>query len=167
MKKLIVSALCSLATVLFAASTEAATTDYDIADYDVAWSFVCTWDCGVALFEPEYGGYTVHGYSASFYNEFPISETEAKEWAYYDYWVPAGCAAFSTTFSQTVCLDTAFLHGVGAWQYFSSLYWQYSDDELACQVIEERAAARDPNAPYVVGWQNRDTALATLGNCWQ
>lgn len=166
MKRSIVSALCSLVAVLLASSAKAVSADYDITNYDIAWNFVCTWDCGVAMFEPEYGGYTVHGYSASFYDQFPTSEAEAKEWTYYDYWLPAGCAAFSTNFSQTVCLDTAFLHGIGAWDYFSGLYWQYSDDDLACQVIEERASARDPDAPYVEGWENRDAALAMLGDCW-
>lgn len=133
--------------------------------YDNAWNFTCTWDCGIASFESEYGGYTVHGYSSTFFDTLPSSETEAKEWAYYDFWLPAGCDGFSTSFSRTVCFDTAFLHGVGAWQYFSSLYWHHSDDELACHVINERAAARDPNAPYVEGWNNRDRDLASLGTC--
>ena len=134
--------------------------------YDMAWDFTCTWDCGIADFEAEYGGYTVHGYSSTFFDEMPSSELEAKEWAYYDFWLPAGCDGFSTDFSRTVCFDTAFLHGVGAWQYFSSLYWQHSDDELACHVIKERASARDQNAPYVEGWNNRDNDLASLGPCY-
>lgn len=162
MKKWMVAALSSLiagSTLLISARAEAA--------YDDAWNFVCTWDCGIALFEPEYGGYTVHGFSSTFFDQLPTSEAEAKEWTYYDYWLPAGCAAFSTFFSQTVCLDTAFLHGVGAWQYFSRLYWDYSDDELACKVIQARAKARDPEAPYVEGWKNRDAALEALGECEQ
>lgn len=134
--------------------------------YDDAWSFTCTWDCGIATFEAEYGGHTVHGYSSTFFDQLPTSEAEAKEWAYYDFWLPAGCDGFSTLFSRTVCFDTAFLHGVGAWQYFASLYWHHSDDDLACRVIDERASARDPNAPYVAGWNNRDADLASLGSCW-
>jgi hypothetical protein len=136
------------------------------ASYEEAWKFVCDWDCGEAMFEPEYGGYTVHGYSSSFFDKLPTSISEAEDWTYYDYWLPAGCANFSTVFSQTVCLDTAFFHGVGAWQYFSSLYWDDSDDDLACKVISERAAARDDNSPYAEGWHNRDAALAALGECW-
>ncbi|MEM9214525.1 MAG: hypothetical protein AAGD25_09285 [Cyanobacteria bacterium P01_F01_bin.150] len=133
--------------------------------YDDAWDFTCTWDCGVASFEAEYGGHTVHGYSSTFFDTLPSSEAEAKEWAYYDFWLPAGCDGFSSNFARTVCFDTAFLHGVGAWQYFSSLYWHHSDDDLACHVITERAAARNPNAPYVEGWNNRDRDLASLGTC--
>lgn len=135
------------------------------ASYEAAWDFVCEWDCGIADFEHEYGGYTVHGYSSAFFDELPSSEAQAADWAYYDYWIPAGCEGFSTGFSQTVCLDTAFFHGVGAWHQFSSLYWDYDDDTLACKVIQERAAARDPYAPYAIGWENRDKALAALGDC--
>jgi len=134
--------------------------------YDESWEFVCSWDCGVAEFESEYGGYTVHGYSSTFFDTLPSSEEEAKQWAYRDFWVPAGCNAFSSHFSRTVCFDTAFLHGVGAWIHFWSMYQFHPDDELACRVIAERAAARDPNAPYVVGWNNRDNALAALGSCY-
>lgn len=134
--------------------------------YDESWDFVCAWDCGTAEFEPEYGGYTVHGYSSSFFDTLPASEAEAKEWAYRDFWLPAGCSALSTSFARTVCFDTAFLHGVGAWFHFWSMYQFHPDDELACRVISERAAARNPNAPYVEGWSNRDNALAELGNCF-
>jgi hypothetical protein len=160
MKRLLIGALLSLASlsiVLFPEEVQ--------ASYEKAWDFVCEWDCGIAHFEPEYGGYTVHGYSSSFYSMLPVSEAEAANWAYYDYWLPAGCSGFSTVFSQTVCLDTAFFHGVGAWHEFSRLYWDYSDDELACKVISERAAARDPNSPFAEGWKNRDNALASLGYC--
>lgn len=162
MKKIIVNALACLIGISVVLVPEKAQ-----ATYEKAWQFVCDWDCGVAVFEPEYGGYTVHGYSSSFFDEFPTSIAEAKDWTYYDYWLPAGCAGFSTTFSQTVCLDTAFFHGVGAWQYFSSLYWDYSDDELACKVIDERASSRYSGSPYAEGWHNRDAALAALGGCWE
>jgi hypothetical protein len=161
MKKLIANMLLcwlSLSIVLIAKEAK--------ASYEEAWNFVCEWDCGEASFEAEFGGYTIHGYSSSFYDELPISEIEASSWAYYDYWLPAGCAGFSTLFSQTVCLDTAFFHGVGAWQYFSSLHWDEPDDVLACKVIDERAAARDDSTPYTEGWYNRDAALAALGNCY-
>jgi hypothetical protein len=134
--------------------------------YDQSWEFVCSWDCGIAEFEPEYGGHTVHGYSSSFFDTLPSSEEEAKEWAYRDFWVPAGCNALSSSFARTVCFDTAFLHGVGAWFHFWSMFQFHPDDELACRVISERAAARNPNAPYIEGWSNRDNALAELGNCF-
>jgi hypothetical protein len=160
MKQLLINALLGLASLSIVLVPQTAQ-----ASYEDAWNFVCYWDCGEAYFEPEYGGYTIHGYSSTFYNELPSSESEAAEWAYYDYWVPAGCGGFSTSFSQTVCLDTAFFQGVSAWRHFSRLYWDDSDDVLACKVIAERAASRDPNAPYAVGWRNRDRALADLGNC--
>lgn len=166
MKQFIAAGLAMLGSVAGAVSILMLTPEKAKAAYDDAWDFVCTWDCGVAWFEPEYGGYTVDGYSSSFFDELPTSQEEAKDWAYYDFWVPAGCDSYSTSFSQTVCLDTAYLHGVGAWTAFASLYQDYSDDELACLVIDERAASRDPNAPYVEGWQNRDAALAALGGCW-
>ena len=133
--------------------------------YDDSWQFVCSWDCGIADFEAEYGGYTVHGYSSTFFDDLPDSEEEAKQWAYEDFWIPAGCNALSSTFARTVCFDTAFLHGVGAWLHFWSMFQFHPDDELACNVITERAAARNPNAPYVAGWSNRDNALAALGSC--
>jgi hypothetical protein len=160
MKRLLINTLVCLASLSIVLTSQKAQ-----ASYEQAWDFVCYWDCGEAYFEPEYGGYTVDGYSSTFYSELPSSESQAAEWAYYDYWIPAGCSGFSTSFSQTVCLDTAFFHGVSAWQHFSSLHWHNSDDVLACKVIEERAAARDPNAPYAIGWSNRDRALAALGAC--
>ncbi|MEO1523307.1 MAG: hypothetical protein AAFU78_21380 [Cyanobacteria bacterium J06633_2] len=133
--------------------------------FDDSWEFVCHWDCGTTDFEPEYGGHTVHGYSSSFFDTLPSSQQEAKEWAYNDFWIPAGCHNFSSFFARTVCFDTAFLHGVTDWLYFWSLYQFHPDDQLACRVIAERAAARDPNSPYVNGWANRDSALASLGHC--
>lgn len=160
MKRILINSLLVLGSLSVVLTAEKAQ-----ASYEAAWSFVCEWDCGVADFEPEYGGYTVHGYSSTFYSSLPTSEAEAADWAYYDYWLPAGCAGFSTAFSQTVCLDTAFFHGLGAWQELSSLYWDYSDDELACKVVAERGAMRDPNSPYAEGWNNRDIALAALGDC--
>lgn len=161
MKKLMAGAVMSCAMLAVLLTPETAQ-----ASYDQAWQFVCDWDCGEAVFEPEYGGYTVDGYSSSFFDVLPSSQEEAKDWTYYQYWLPAGCAGFSSVFSQTVCLDTAFFHGLGAWQYFSTLYWDHSDDALACKVIDERAASRDVNSPYAEGWNNRDAALAALGGCW-
>lgn len=137
-----------------------------LAYYEDAWAFVCDWECGEADFEPEYGGYTVNGYASSYFDELPASEAEAADWAYHDFWQPAGCEDLSTTFSQTVCLDTAFLHGLSAWDYFLSLYSEYPDDEMACEVIDERSYWRDPDAPYTAGWFNRDADLAALNDCW-
>lgn len=135
------------------------------SSFDDSWNFVCEWDCGETEFEPEYGGHTVHGYSATFFDTLPSSQQEAKQWAYHDFWLPAGCHSLSSFFARTVCFDTAFLHGVGAWLNFWSMYQFHPDDELACRVISERAAARDPDAPYIAGWSNRDNALASLGDC--
>lgn len=134
--------------------------------YD-AWSFVCDWECGEAYFEPEYGGYTLHGYASVYHDELPPTESDAYTWAYYDYWHPAGCYDFSTAFSQTVCFDTAYMYGVNAWEDFASLYWGDSDDELACSVIDERSYWRDNSSPYVWGWMNRDAELAAIGGCWE
>jgi hypothetical protein len=136
------------------------------AYYDAAWSFVCDWECGEAYFEPEYGGYTLHGYASAFHDELPPTESDAYTWAYYDYWHPAGCYDFSTVFAQTVCFDTAYMYGLNAWDYFASLYSGYSDDELACRVIDERSYWRDNSSPYVWGWMNRDAELAAIGGCW-
>lgn len=136
------------------------------AYFDDAWAFVCEWECGEAWFESEYGGYTLHGYASEFHEELPASKGEAADWAYYDFWQPAGCEEYSTTFSRTVCLDTAYLHGVGGWEYFESLYWDLSDDELACKVIDERAYWHNDGSQYSEGWLNRDAELAALGGCW-
>lgn len=160
MKQLLINTLLVLASLSAVLIPQEAQ-----ASYQEAWNFVCDWECGEAHFEPEYGGYTVDGYSYAFHDELPSSQAEAADWTYHDYWLPAGCNQFSTSFSQTVCLDTAFLYGVSAWEHFSSLYWSDSDDVLACNVIKERAASRDTSAPYEEGWHNRDVALATLGGC--
>lgn len=161
MKGLQLSVLSSLVGVISILSAEKAQ-----AGYDDAWAFTCSWECGEAMFEPEYGGYTVNGYASEFHPELPDSEWEAYSWAYYDYWLPAGCDRFSSTFAQTVCMDTAFLHGLSAWEYFESLYASYPEEVMACEIINERAAWRNPYAPYTIGWFNRDADLAALGNCW-
>ena len=59
------------------------------------------------------------------------------------------------------------MYGVSAWEDFASLYWGYSDDELACSVIDERSNRRDNSSPYVWGWMNRDAELAAIGGCWE
>ena len=161
MKKLTIGALSGLigAVVVFMP-------DRAQAYYDAAWDFVCDWECGEAAFEWEYGGYTVHGYAEAYHSEFPDSEWQAYNWAYYDYWLPADCEALSTHFAQTVCLDTAFFHGLSAWDYFADLYWGYSDDEMACMIIDERSYWRSYGSPYDEGWYNRDADLAAMGGCW-
>lgn len=154
-----VSGLVGIAAALIPAESA-------LAGYEDAWAFVCEWECGEADFEPEYGGYTVHGFASGFFDELPDTEEEAALWAYYDYWQPAGCEDMSTIFAQTVCLDTAFLHGLSAWDYFSELYADYPEAERACEIIDERSYWRDPDAPYHEGWFNRDAELAALNDCW-
>lgn len=162
MKKFLIAAFTGLGVV---GSLIVLTPQEAQAYYEAAWAFVCDWECGEADF-PGYGGYTVHGYAEAFHDELPDSEGQAATWAYYDYWQPAGCEALSTNFSQTVCLDTAYMYGVEGWRYFSSLYQGYSDDELACAVIDERSYWRDNDSAYVWGWMNRDADLAAEGGCW-
>lgn len=155
----IVSGVTSVLTLL--------PSDKALAYYDIAWDFVCSWECGEAYFPYEYGGYTLHGYASTYFEELPSTEYQAYEWAYYDFWQAANCEQFSTNFAQTVCFDTAFLHGVEGWNYIASLYWGYSDDELACRVIDERAYWHDDGSAYSEGWLNRDADLAAMGGCWE
>ncbi|MBF2001484.1 MAG: hypothetical protein IGS38_12275 [Synechococcales cyanobacterium M58_A2018_015] len=161
MKRLTIAALSGFVGAVTVLGAEQAQ-----AYYEDSWEFVCGWECGEALFEPEYGGYTVHGYAEVYHSDLPTSEGEAASWAYYDYWLPAGCDQYYSYSAQVVCLDTAYLHGLSAWEYFSSLYAHLPEEEMACRVIDERAYWRDPYAPYVEGWSNRDADLASVGNCW-
>lgn len=168
MKRFLATAvLTGLIGLIFASSPSSAKayTEEDY-NYDLAWDFVCDWECGEAMFAEEYGGYTLHGYASVYHSELPDTEREAFTWAYYDFWQPAGCNAFSTHFSQTVCLDTAFLHGVEGWQEMASVYQSESDDALACSVVDDRAYLHDDGSYYSTGWLNRDAALAELGGCW-
>jgi hypothetical protein len=135
------------------------------SNYEEAWAFTCAWECGEAMFEPEYGGYTVHGYAETYNEELPASEAQAADWAYVDYWKPAGCEAFSTTFSQIVCFDTAYLRGVEGWRDMAYRYWEYSDDELACAVLRERFQLHNDGSEYSEGWLNRDISLMEMGGC--
>jgi hypothetical protein len=161
MKRLIAAAVVPGVVLVVACTADSAH-----AYYEAAWDFVCEWECGEAYFPYEYGGYTLNGYASVYFDELPATEYEAYTWAYYDFWQTANCEQFSTTFSQMVCFDTAFLHGVDGWYEFANLYWGYSDDELACRVIDERAYWHDNGSPYSEGWLNRDAALADIGGCW-
>jgi hypothetical protein len=157
MKKLIAAALSSLVSVCILSAKPAQ------ASYEEAWQFTCQWECGEAHFEAEYGGYTTHGYAAVYHEELPTSEAQASDWAYSDYWEPAGCGDFSTAFSQTVCFDTAYLRGVGGWQELADRYWSQGDDELACSVARDRAYLHNDGSVYSDGWMNRDEALMAVG----
>jgi hypothetical protein len=136
------------------------------AYYGEAWSFTCQWECGEANFEDEYGGYTRHGYAAVYNEALPETEDQAADWAYSDYYLAAGCDAFSTEFSQTVCFDTAYLRGVGGWEEMAHRYWSQSDDELACSVLRDRAYLHNDGSAYSAGWLNRDEALMDMGGCY-
>jgi hypothetical protein len=160
MKKLIATVLSSLSLVAIGVFSAPKPVQ---AAYEDAWEFTCQWECGEANFESEYGGYTVNGYAAEYHEELPSSETEASTWAYSDYWQPAGCENFSSSFSQTVCFDTAYLRGVGGWQEIADRYWGQGDDELACAVMRDRAFLHNDGSAYSDGWINRDESLMAEG----
>ena len=161
------SSMIGLCVTLAPESVYAYAKAYDEAQYEEAWEFVCDWECGEAAFEEYYGGYTVHGYASVYFPELPESEYEAYSWAYYDFWKTVNCEQFSTSFSQTVCLDTAFLHGVQGWHDLAASYWEYSDDGLACKVVDDRTYWHNDGSYYSHGWLNRDAALAEMGGCWE